>query len=130
MATQITTITAGYISIQSGYGIPNHVASKGSQFTDINTAKLYFNKDGLSDWEENVDVTNSGATVNTFTSFSSSTIGQGSIIATTSNDNLTFSGVNLSILVDNTNQILTLSAATPSDYTFTGGTVNGATNFI
>ena len=131
MATQITTLTAGYILIQAGHGVPNHAAPKGSQFTDIDTAKLYFNKDGLSDWEENVDTANSGATisVNTFSSFSSSTIGQGSVIATTSSDNLTFSGVNLSILVDNTNQILTLSAATPSDYTFTGGTVNGLTNF-
>ena len=131
MATQITTLTAGYIFIQAGHGVPNHTAPKGSQFTDIDTATLYFNKNGLSDWEVNIDITNTGSTIgiNTFSSFSSSTIGQGSVIATTSNDNLTFSGVNLSILVDNTNQILTLSAATPSDYTFTGGTVNGLTNF-
>ena len=131
MATQITTLTAGYILIQAGRGIPNHLAPKGSQFTDVDTATLYFNKNGLSDWEINIDVGNTGSTVgiNTFSSFSSSTIGQGSVIATTSSDNLTFSGVNLSILVDNTNQILTLSAATPSDYTFTGGTVNGLTNF-
>jgi hypothetical protein len=131
MATQITTLTAGYILIQAGHGIPNHAAPKGSQFTDVDTATLYFNKNGLSDWEVNIDVSNSGSTIgiNTFSSFSSSTVGQGSVIATTSNDNLTFSGVNLSILVDNTNQILTLSAATPSDYSFTGGTVNGFTNF-
>ena len=131
MATQITTLTAGYILIQAGHGIPNHAAPKGSQFTDVDTATLYFNKNGLSDWEINIDVSNTGSTIgiNTFSSFSSSTIGQGSVIATTSNDNLIFSGINLSILVDNTNQILTLSAATPSDYTFTGGTVNGLTNF-
>lgn len=132
MATQITTLTAGYLFIQAGHGIPNHVAPKGSQFTDIDTAILYFNKDGSSDWEPNIDVTNSGTTIaiNTFSSFSSTTIGQGSVIATTSSDNLSYSGINLSILVDNTNKILTLSAATPSDYTFTGGTVNGLTNFI
>ena len=126
MATQITTLTAGYLFIQAGHGIPNHVAPKGSQFTDIDTAILYFNKDGLSDWEPNIDVTNSGTTVaiNTFSSFSSTTIGQGSVIATTSSDNLSYSGINLSILVDNTNKILTLSATTPSNYTFTGGTVN------
>ena len=131
MAIQITTLTAGYILIQAGHGVPNHVAPKGSQFTDVDTATLYFNKDGLSDWEVNIDVTNSGSTsgINTFSSFSSTTIGQGSVIATTSSDNLTFSGVNLSILVDNTNKILTLSATTPSNYTFTGGTVNGLTNF-
>ena len=58
MATQITTLTAGYILIQAGHGIPNHAAPKGSQFTDVDTATLYFNKNGLSDWEVNIDITN------------------------------------------------------------------------
>ena len=132
MAIQITTLTAGNILIQTGKGVPNHLAPKGSQFTDIDTAKLYFNKDGLNEWELNIDVANTGSTIGiyTFNAFSSTTVGQTSVVASSYNDLLTFSGANIDVLVDNANKIITLSAKTDNDTIFTGGTVTGATNFI
>ena len=69
MATQITTLTAGYITIQAGHGVPSHVASKGSQYTDVDTATIYYNKDGLSNWQLDGGNAFTGGTVVGFTTF-------------------------------------------------------------
>ena len=108
MATLITNNTAGNILIQTGVGIPNHVAPKGSQFTDITTANLYINKDGIINWVLNIDASNSGATSNiySFNTFSSTTIGQTFVSTSITNDTITLSGIGLNILTDDVNNIL------------------------
>ena len=129
MATLITNNTAGNILIQTGTGVPNHVAPKGSQFTDITTANLYINKDGITNWVLNVDASNSGATSNiySFNSFSSTTIGQTFVSTNIANDTITFSGIGLNIITDDTNNILTFSSSTDTDTYVTGGTYNPST---
>lgn len=115
MATLISSITIGKILKQSGTGVPTHVAPVGSEFTDVSSGLLYINKNGTTDWRENIDDTNQsggGGSFTGFTSFSSTTTGQGSVVATTVNDTLSFSGVNVDIFTDNTNKIITFSANT------------------
>ena len=129
MATLITNNTAGNILIQTGVGIPNHVAPKGSQFTDITTANLYINKDGIINWVLNIDASNSGATSNiySFNTFSSTTIGQTFVSTSITNDTITLSGIGLNILTDDVNNILTFSSTTSTDTFVTGGTYNSST---
>ena len=64
--------------IQSGYGIPDHFSTIGSEYTDLYTALKYVNKDGLGYWVQMVDTTYpfsgggstfSGGTVNGSTYF-------------------------------------------------------------
>lgn len=134
MATLITTITIGNILKQTGTGVPNHIAPKGSEFTDISTGLLYINKDGIIDWQVNIDNTNqSGSTgsFSAFTTFSSTTIGQTFVKPNNDTDTLSFSGINLNVLTNNTSKIITFSASTGSgggsgdNFYVTGGTVSG-----
>ncbi len=62
MATNIQQITIGQTLKQTGVGVPTHLSTKGSEFTDISTGLLYINKDGLSGWYLIIDGTNSGGT--------------------------------------------------------------------
>ena len=129
MATLMTNNTAGNILIQTGIGIPNHVAPKGSQFTDITTANLYINKDGFINWVLNIDTSNSGATSNiySFNTFSSTTVGQTFVSTSIANDTIILSGIGLNILTDDVNNVLTFSSATSADTFVTGGTYNNNT---
>ncbi len=68
-----------------------------------------------------------GKSGNAWQVFSSTTTGQGVVTASTVNDILSFSGVNIDIYTDNTNKILTFSAATGDgggDTFVTGTTFN------
>ena len=75
MATLITTITIGNILKQTGTGTPNHIAPKGSEFTDISSGLLYINKNGINDWVLNIDTSNSGSTFDSFVSGGSYNVG-------------------------------------------------------
>ena len=129
MATLITNISVGRILLQTGVGVPNHVAPKGSQFTDVTTANLYINKDGIINWILNVDASNSGATSNiySFNTFSSTTLGQTSVSTSIANDTIILSGIGLNILTDDVSNTLTFSSTTGTDTFVTGGTYNPST---
>ena len=129
MASLITNISVGRILIQTGVGVPNHVAPKGSQFTDVTTANLYINKDGIINWVLNIDTSNSGATSNiySFNTFSSTTVGQTFVSTSIANDTIILSGIGLNILTDDVNNVLTFSSTTSTDTFVTGGTYNSST---
>jgi hypothetical protein len=48
--TDLSSKSLGDILLQSGIGVPDHTAQKGSLYTDKNTAKLYQNIDGTTNW--------------------------------------------------------------------------------
>lgn len=48
--TNLNTKTIGDVNLQSGNGSPDHVALKGSLYTDIDTSTLYQNVDGNTSW--------------------------------------------------------------------------------
>ena len=129
MASLITNISVGRILIQTGVGVPNHVAPKGSQFTDVTTANLYINKDGIINWVLNIDTSNSGTTSNiySFNTFSSTTVGQTFVSTSIANDTIILSGIGLNILTDDVNNVLTFSSTTGTDTFVTGGTYNPST---
>jgi len=53
MAITINSVDLGPIWFQSGNGIPDHMAFKGTLFIDLDTAIEYINKDGFFLWEVN-----------------------------------------------------------------------------
>lgn len=53
MATIINSVNLGPIWLQSGNGIPDHMAFIGTLFIDLETAIEYINKDGFFHWEVN-----------------------------------------------------------------------------
>jgi hypothetical protein len=67
--------------------------------------------------------------LNAFSTFSSTTVGQGSVIAANTEDTIRYSGVNIDILTDDTNKIITFSGSTGGgggsgdNFYVTGGTV-------
>jgi len=50
MANNIRSISVGVILIQTGNGVPTHIASKGSIFIDLNVPTQYINKNGGGEW--------------------------------------------------------------------------------
>ena len=52
MSTQILSFDLTPFYIQSGYGIPDHFSTLGSEYTDLYTALKYVNKNGLDYWVE------------------------------------------------------------------------------
>jgi hypothetical protein len=60
-------------------------------------------------------------TQDAFTTFSSTTLGQGSVVANSVNDQINFSGVNISILTNDGNNTITFSASTGSVDPFISG---------
>jgi hypothetical protein len=52
MSTQIISFDLAPFYIQSGYGIPNHYSTVGSEYTDLNTVIKYVNQNGLNYWVE------------------------------------------------------------------------------
>ena len=56
MAINITSLPVG-IYMQSGNGVPTHISPKGTEYTDLDTAIVYINKDGVSTWAEFLDST-------------------------------------------------------------------------
>jgi hypothetical protein len=78
MATNIESLPVG-IYMQSGSGAPTHISPKGTEYTDLDTAIVYINKDGVATWVEFLDSTFvfTGGTVSGATFFS------GGISATT-----------------------------------------------
>jgi len=54
----------GGVFIQSGRGIPSHISPKGSEYTDIDTAIIYENIDGIAKWVEILSNASTGATIN------------------------------------------------------------------
>jgi hypothetical protein len=48
--TNLSIQTLGEIDAQSGNGAPDHVAAKGSYYTDIDTSYRYVNLDGAVKW--------------------------------------------------------------------------------
>jgi hypothetical protein len=43
--------------MQSGNGVPTHISPKGTEYTDLDTAIVYINKNGVSFWAEFLDST-------------------------------------------------------------------------
>ena len=43
--------------MQSGNGVPTHISPKGTEYTDLDTAIVYINKDGIASWAEFLDST-------------------------------------------------------------------------
>lgn len=43
--------------MQSGNGVPTHISPKGTEYTDLDTAIVYINKDGVATWAEFLDST-------------------------------------------------------------------------
>lgn len=75
-----------------------------------------------------------------FTTFSSTTAGEGSVVADNINDQINFSGINVNILTNDTSNTLTISASTGGgtsqteaevaiDFSFDGTYVQGSTSF-
>jgi hypothetical protein len=60
MSTLINSFDLTPFYIQSGYGIPDHFSTIGSEYTDLDTAIKYVNKDGLDYWVQMVDTTTVG----------------------------------------------------------------------
>lgn len=48
--TDLSSKSLGDVFLQSGIGTPDHIAPKGSMYTDKNTGKLYQNFDGGTTW--------------------------------------------------------------------------------
>jgi hypothetical protein len=71
MATNIESLPVG-IYMQSGSGAPTHISPKGTEYTDLDTAIVYINKDGVATWVEFLDSTFvfTGGTVSGATFFS------------------------------------------------------------
>ena len=71
MATNIESLPVG-IYMQSGNGVPTHISPKGTEYTDLDTAIVYINKDGVATWVEFLDSTFvfTGGTVSGATFFS------------------------------------------------------------
>lgn len=100
MAINITSFPLGGINFQSGFGVPNHLSTKGSIYIDLFTAIEYSNKDGFNTWLPNFD-TNlgsdfflalSGGTVNGDTNFTNG-LSANTISATTINSGATINGL-------------------------------------
>jgi hypothetical protein len=71
MAIHITSFPLGGVNFQSGFGIPNHLSTKGSIYVDLYTAIEYINKDGFNTWVEFLDYSNAS---NLFLSLSGGTV--------------------------------------------------------
>lgn len=56
MAINIVSLPVG-IYMQSGNGVPTHISPKGTEYTDLDTAIVYINKDGIASWAEFLDST-------------------------------------------------------------------------
>ena len=147
MGILITTYSVGRILIQTGEGVPNHIAPIGSQYTDVLTASLYYNKDGLYNWQINIDATNtSGSTQQGSVYVSGGTYSDNTGIATFTNTSggtfnvsgffkssddiystgFTFNPSNYNLVLNNNdNTDLTVNLGILStDMTVTGGTYN------
>lgn len=57
MSTQIISFDITPILIQAGYGVPNHLSSLGTEYTDLYTGLKYVNKDGILGWVQMLDIT-------------------------------------------------------------------------
>ena len=115
MATNITSLPIA-IYMQGGNGIPTHISPKGTEYTDLDTAIVYINKDGVATWVEFLDSTyvfTGGTTSFTGGTVSGATFFSGGLSATT------FSATTYLGLPIISSDYLPLS----------GGTVSGATNF-
>jgi hypothetical protein len=49
--TNLNSKTLGEILVQSGTGVPDHVAPRGSMYTNVSTGTLYLNADGSTGWD-------------------------------------------------------------------------------
>lgn len=56
MGLNIASLPVGTY-IQGGYGVPTHISPKGTEYTDLDTAIVYINKDGVATWAEFLDST-------------------------------------------------------------------------
>jgi hypothetical protein len=56
MAINITSLPVGVYK-QSGNGVPTHISPKGTEYTDLDTAIVYINKNGVASWAEFLDST-------------------------------------------------------------------------
>jgi len=51
MGKKIKTFNLNGILKQCGFGTPNHMAPKGSEFTDMDTTNIYTNVNGMNSWK-------------------------------------------------------------------------------
>ena len=102
-STNIKSVSIGSVLIQSGNGTPNHISTKGSLYIDMDTATEYINKDGVALWELN---------------------GVGGFVLTQDQ----YDAITGATSPSSTNVFATISDLSATS--FTGGTVNGATNFL
>lgn len=71
MSTNINSVSNGVVWYQTGYGIPDHIAIKGTTYLDLNTVTEYLNEDGVAYWKlsggggPSTDIYISGMTFNT-----------------------------------------------------------------
>jgi hypothetical protein len=133
MAINIESLPVG-IYMQSGNGVPTHISPKGTEYTDLDTAIVYINKDGIATWAEFLDSTYSftGGTVSGATFFS------GGLSATTFSATTYFNlptdirvtggtyGSGSILFTNNTGGTFMVTGLTTP---FTGGTVAGPTIF-
>jgi hypothetical protein len=136
----IRSISVGEVTIQSGNGTPNHIATKGSVYIDMSTGIEYINKDGIATWAMFIDSTTGGS----FTggTVSGATFFSGGISATTISAT-TYLGLPTDVFVsggtfsagtasftNTTGGTFSITGFSTSNATaFTGGTVTGATIF-
>ena len=111
MAKKIKTFNLNGILKQSGFGTPNHLAPRGSEFTDIDTTNIYTNEYGLTGWKlinfTGTSGTNTYVTGGTYNSITD-------IITFTNNSGGTFN----------------VSITGLTDTYITGGTYNSNTDII
>lgn len=149
MAINIVSLPVG-IYMQSGNGVPTHISPKGTEYTDLDTAIVYINKDGVATWAEFLDSTFvitggtssyfTGGTVTGPTNFLNG-VTANTISATTyyglPTDIIVTGGTYSSgtiLFTNNTGGTFTVTGLTTGSSSttviqFTGGTVTGATIF-
>tara|TARA_R110000851_G_scaffold6804_1_gene26956 strand:+ start:281 stop:1591 length:1311 start_codon:yes stop_codon:yes gene_type:complete len=143
MAKKIKTFNLNGILKQSGFGTPNHLAPRGSEFTDIDTTNIYTNEYGLTGWKlinftgtsgTNTYVT--GGTYNSITdiiTFTNNSGGTFNVSITGLTDTYITGGTynsNTDIISLNRNDATTVNITGLTDTYITGGTYNSNADII
>jgi len=143
MANKIRTFNLNGILKQSGFGTPNHLAPRGSEFTDIDTTNIYTNEYGLTGWKlinftgtsgTNTYVT--GGTYNSITdiiTFTNNSGGAFNVSITGLTDTYITGGTynsNTDTISLNRNDATTVDITGLTDTYVTGGTYNSNTDII
>jgi hypothetical protein len=126
MAKKIKTFKFNGVVKQTGFGKPNHMALKGSKFTDLTNTNIYINENGLNTWKLiNFTGGTSGGKFITGSTFSNNEV------TLTRNDSVDVfklsGGTNVTLSNPSLNQI---KIDVPSSATLTGGTFDNNKNLL